>query len=90
MNIQLNNLVTQKKRIAGQPGLFYSARLTLTQGTDGVASRPIFATIELVNGDRIHTRAQAAGIIEQWAEMARDGRMLPLDDIRIEKYTLEN
>ena len=45
MNIQLNNLVTQKKRIAGQPGLFYSARLTLTQGTDGVASRPIFATI---------------------------------------------
>ena len=45
---------------------------------------------ELVNGDRIHTRAQAAGIIEQWAEMARDGRMLPLDDIRIEKYTLEN
>ena len=45
MKIKLNNLVTQKKRVAGQPGYFYSARLTLVQGTEGVASRPIFATV---------------------------------------------
>ena len=45
MNIKLNNLVTQKKRVAGQPGYFYSARLTLVQGTEGVTSRPIFATV---------------------------------------------
>ena len=45
MNIKLNNFVTQKKRVTGQPGYFYSARLTLVQGTDGVASRPIFATV---------------------------------------------
>jgi len=45
MNIRLNNLVTQPQRVAGQPGFFYSARLTLVQGTEGVASRPIFATV---------------------------------------------
>tara|TARA_Y100000289_G_C3848975_1_gene112504 strand:+ start:283 stop:522 length:240 start_codon:yes stop_codon:yes gene_type:complete len=45
MNIKLDNLVTEKKRIADQPGLFFSARLTLVQGTEGVASRPIFATV---------------------------------------------
>lgn len=45
MNIRLNNLVTQKKRVADRPGFFYSARLTLVQGTEGVASRPIFATM---------------------------------------------
>ena len=45
---------------------------------------------ERINGDRIFTRQQAAGIIRQWAEMARDGRMMPLHDIKIEKYTMEN
>ena len=45
MKIKLNNLITQKKRVDGRPGFFYSARLTLVQGTEGVASRPIIATV---------------------------------------------
>ena len=41
---------------------------------------------ETVNGGRIHTRAQAHGIIGQWQERIRCHEMLPVRDWRIEKY----
>lgn len=55
MNITINNLVTQKKRIFRSDGTglgsYYSARLILVQGTEGVASRPIYATVA---GERVN------------------------------------
>jgi hypothetical protein len=41
---------------------------------------------ETVNGDRIHTRAQAHGIIGQWQERIRCNEMFPVRDWRIETY----
>ena len=44
---------------------------------------------ETVNGDRIHTRTQAHGIIGQWQERIRCKEMFPVTDWRIEKYEIK-